>query len=179
MKTMRLFFAVLLFFCTNAILSAQTERVWTEKYNGEEYTIQENRFYYVIVNKKFILSCGFMTMDDLFEEEDLLDYAKRRKDLCKAICWITNGVFHFDRLYTSEACMVVVSCTFDVQTKDYTGALMLSFDKEIKDYATLEKVSLLEKALLESGLNAGKTKVLDPNEKYFMIEGYDCTLKKK
>ena len=179
MKTMKFFFVILLLFCTNTLLSAQPERTWIEKYNGEEYTIRENEHYYVVANKKYTLSYDFMTADSQLEGESIWDYQKRRKVLSEAIDKIANGVFHFDRVYTSEAYRVSVICTFDVQTNNYAGGLKLSFEKEIKDYATLEKVSLLEKALLESGLNAGETKVVDPSKKYFTMDGVDVTRKKE
>ena len=179
MKTMKFFFVILLLFCANTMLFAQVERTWTEKYNGEEYTFKETKYSFRISNKKYNLSYGNMTADSQLEGEGIWDYQKRRKVLSEAIDKIANGVFHFDRVYTSEAYRVSVICTFDVKTNNYAGGLKLSFEKEIKDYATLEKVSLLEKALLESGLNAGETKVVDPSKKYFTMDGVDVTRKKE
>jgi hypothetical protein len=43
MKVIRLIFTVTLLFCSG-IVSAQTGRTWTEKYNGEEYTIKETEY---------------------------------------------------------------------------------------------------------------------------------------
>ncbi len=178
MRTMKLFFVSLLLFCTNTLLSAQTERTWIEKYNGEEYTIKDG-YYYVITNKKYILSYDFMTADSQLEGEGIWDYQKRRKVLSEAIDKIANGVFHLDQVYTSKEYGVSVICTFDVQTKNYAGGLKIFFNKEIKEYITLDKVNQLEKALLKSGLNAGETNVVDPKKKYFTMDGAIGTKKKE
>ncbi len=179
MKTIKSFFAVLLLFSAN-ILSAQTDRVWTEKYKGEEYAFRETEYRYAITNKKYnTLSRDSMTADSQLDGESIMEYQKRRNVLGDAIGKIANEIFHLDRVYTSKVYGVSVMCTFDVQTNNYAGGIELSFNKEIKDYITLEKVNLLEKALLKSGLNAGKTKVVDPGKKYFTMDGVDATSKKE
>ncbi len=177
---MKFVFAVLLLCCAHTMLFAQVERTWTEKYNGEEYIIKETKTWYVITNKKYnTLSRDSMTADYMLDGESIWDYQKRRKVLSEAIGKIANEIFHLDRVYTSKVYGVSVMCTFDVQTNNYAGGIELSFNKEIKDYITLEKVNLLEKALLKSGLNAGKTKVVDPGKKYFTMDAVDATSKKE
>ena len=120
-----------------------------------------------------------MTADSQLEGEGIWDYQKRRKVLSEAIDKIANGVFHLDQVYTSKEYGVSVICTFDVQTKNYAGGLKIFFNKEIKEYITLDKVNQLEKALLKSGLNAGETNVVDPKKKYFTMDGAIGTKKKE
>ncbi len=178
MKTIRLFFFTILLSSTN-MLSAQTGRIWTEKYNDEEYVIKASKYSYEITNGTYNLVMSNTTADYMFDGESILDYRKRRTELIEAISKIANEVFHLNQIYTSRIYHVSVACTFDSLTKDYARGICLTFNKEIKEYITLQKVYLLEKKLLESGLNAGRTNVADSSKKYFTMEGSDSTNKKE
>ncbi|WP_373758804.1 hypothetical protein, partial [Bacteroides heparinolyticus] len=63
---------------------------------------------------------------------------------------------------------LIMQVYFDSRTKDYAG-IQFVVDIELKDYITLPKVQLLEKKMLQAGLNAGKTNLFD-SEKYFIID---------
>ena len=96
MKETFLSIAILLFSAN--ILSAQTDRVWTEKYNGEEYTIREVKDWYVITNKKYSLAQGNTTVDYSSDGESIYDYRTRRWDLERKADKIAEKVFHTDTL---------------------------------------------------------------------------------
>ena len=170
MKTIKSFFAVLLLFSAN-ILSAQTGRVWTEKYNGEEYTVEEIEFYYIITNKKFNLQKKSITSLTQREEEVL---GKNNEPISK----IANDVFHLDRIdsYGSRY-YAYITCTFDTQTKDYAGGVCCRFCTVgyQRHTITIAMFNLLEKRLMESNLNAGEVKLKDSSKKYFTLNGYDRT----
>lgn len=74
MKVIRLIFTVTLLFCSG-IVSAQTGRTWTEKYNVEEYTIKETEYRYAITNKKYDLVIS-MAVDYLLDGESIWNYQK-------------------------------------------------------------------------------------------------------
>ena len=169
----------MLFFCNNMLSAQTTYQTWTEKYIDEEYVIKASKYSYEITNRTYNHVMSNTTADYMFDGESILDYRKRRTELIEAISKIANEVFHLNQIYTSRIYHVSVACTFDSLTKDYAGGICLTFNKEIKEYITLQKVYLLEKKLLESGLNAGRTNVADSSKKYFTMEGSDSTNKKE
>lgn len=169
MKETFLFIAMLLFSAN--ILSAQTDRVWTEKYNGEEYTIREVKDWYVITNKKYSLAQGNITVDCSSDGESIYDYRTRRWDLQRKADKIAEKVFHTDTLELIHGYALSVNCLFDSQTKDFTGGMEVYIKKEIKEHFSLQKVKLLEEKLLQAGINTGRTNLIDPDKKYFILSG--------
>jgi hypothetical protein len=171
MKETFLSIAILLFSAN--ILSAQTDRVWTEKYNGEEYTIREVKDWYVITNKKYSLAQGNTTVDYSSDGESIYDYRTRRWDLERKADKIAEKVFHTDTLEPIHGYALSVNCLFDSQTKNFTGGMEVYIKKEIKEHFSLQKVKLLEEKLLQAGLNTGRTNLIDPDKKYFILSGGD------
>ncbi len=94
MKEMFLFMAMLPFSAN--ILFAQTDRTWAEKYNGEEYTLEENEYCYVITNKKYYLTEGNRTSVRKPDKEDYT-WKKIRKPTKRKIDKIANEIFHLDQ----------------------------------------------------------------------------------
>lgn len=169
MKETFLFIAMLLFSAN--ILSAQTDRVWTEKYKGEEYTIREVKDWYVITNKKYSLAQGNITVDCSSDGESIYDYRTRRWDLQRKADKIAEKVFHTNTLEPIHGYALSVNCLFDSQTKDFTGGMEVYIKKEIKEHFSLQKVKLLEEKLLQAGINTGRTNLINPDKKYFILSG--------
>ena len=105
----------------------------------------------------------------LTEREDAFE--KRREGLLESIYKIANGVFEFSNIPLSRKSLYKLSlvCYFDSKTKDYVGVYFL-FNTEVKSYITLQKLNLLENKLLQANINTGRTKLLEPNAKYFTKE---------
>ena len=150
-------------------LSAQSLSDWdisVEKYQGDEYIIKSSEFVYSIINKKYDL-VKETTLDIEFDGESEKEFKQRRAGLRARILEIADSVFEF-RNAPVEGSLLDMELFFDSRTKDYVGIRFIVGIK-LKDYITVPKVQLLEKKMLQAGLNAGKTNLLDSN-KYFVID---------
>ncbi len=151
-------------------LSAQSLSDWdisVEKYQGDEYIIKSSESVYSIINKKYDL-VEEATLDIEFDGESEKEFKQRRAGLRARILEIADSVFEFRNIPVKERSALIMQVYFDSRTKDYAG-IQFVVDIELKDYITLPKVQLLEKKMLEAGLNAGKSNLLNPR-KYFIID---------
>ena len=151
-------------------LSAQSLSDWdisVEKYQGDEYIIKSSESVYSIINKKYDL-VKEATLDIEFDGESEKEFKQRRSGLRARILEIADSVFEFRNIPVKERSALIMQVYFDSRTKDYAG-IQFVVDIELKDYITLPKVQLLEKKMLQAGLNAGKTNLFD-SEKYFIID---------
>ena len=151
-------------------LSAQSLSDWdisVEKYQGDEYIIKSSESVYSIINKKYDL-VKEATLDIEFDGESEKEFKQRRSGLRARILEIADSVFEFRNTPLEEPAGLIMQVYFDSRTKDYVG-IEFVVDIELKDYITLPKVQLLEKKMLEAGLNAGKSNLLNPR-KYFIID---------
>ena len=108
------------------------------------------------------------TLDIEFDGESEKEFKQRRAGLRARILEIADSVFEFRNIPVKERSALIMQVYFDSRTKDYAG-IQFVVDIELKDYITLPKVQLLEKKMLQAGLNAGKTNLFD-SEKYFIID---------
>lgn len=138
-----------------------------EQYNGDEYIIKSGDYVYSIINKKYDL-VKEATLDIEFDGESEKEFKQRRAGLRARILEIADSVFEFRNTPLEEPAGLIMQVYFDSRTKDYAG-IQFVVDIELKDYITLPKVQLLEKKMLQAGLNAGKTNLFD-SEKYFIID---------
>lgn len=138
-----------------------------EQYNGDEYIIKSGDYVYSIINKKYDL-VKEATLDIEFDGESEKEFKQRRAGLRARILEIADSVFEFRNIPVKERSALIMQVYFDSRTKDYAG-IQFVVDIELKDYITLPKVQLLEKKMLQAGLNAGKTNLFD-SEKYFIID---------
>ena len=151
-------------------LSAQSEwNITTEKYSGNEYIIKKSQYIHAITNKKYDFKKD-VTCDIEFDGETEKEFDARRQPLCQKIYDVANGVFNFSNIPVSrdELNDLTLVCYFNSATKNYIGCKFI-FNAEVKDYFTLKKLNLLENNLLKANINAGRTNLLDPNDKYFTI----------
>ena len=168
MKVFKLLIGILLLVAES--LSAQSEwNVKTEKYAGQEYIIEYTKYTYAVTNKKYDLKKD-VTCDIEFDGETEKEFDARRQPLCQKIYDVANGVFNFSNIPVSrdEQNDLILVCYFNSATKNYVGCYFV-FDAAVKDYFTLKKLNLLENNLLKANINAGRTNLLDPNDKYFTI----------
>ena len=162
------FLFVLLFLFSIVNLKAQT--VVIQEYNGDEYLVKEYPDICSIINKKYSTFDSNSTEEVEFPGETYDDMLKRG--------------YHVDALIYQTARLVLVAkdiplgnlewsnllltCYFDSQSKEFVGVKFI-FDKEMKNYITLEKVNLLEQALFEANINKGSVNLFDNSKKYFSI----------
>jgi len=168
MKTYRILF-IFLFLLGSVETFSQDVYHWDtriEQYNGDEYIIKSTDNIYSITNKKYDL-VKETTLDIEFDGESEKEFKQRRAGLRARILEIADSVFEF-RNAPVEGSLLDMELFFDSRTKDYVGIRFIVGIK-LKDYITVPKVQLLEKKMLQAGLNAGKTNLLDSN-KYFVID---------
>ncbi len=166
MKTLGLIIIAILLVGING-LSAQTKwETKAEVYNGNEYLIRYTPRTYSIKNKKYDFSDSFR--DTAFDGESSLDMDKRRQVLIEKMYEVANSVFEFNKIVISGRFEVIMECLFDINTKKYAGVRFI-FDAEIKDYITVPKINLVETKLLQAGLNAGSTNIIEQGVEYVVI----------
>ncbi len=166
------FISIIAFLFSVNLLFAQT--VWqtsTQNYNGNEYTIEDSKYIRSVTNKKYASFNDNATSKIEFEGEREETFLKRREGLMESIYKVANGVFDFGNIPVSRKppYHITLVCYFNSNTKDYAGAIFV-FNTEVKSYITLQKLNLLESKLLQAGLNAGRTNLLNPNATYFIEE---------
>ncbi|MDR1743320.1 MAG: hypothetical protein LBR48_05800, partial [Dysgonamonadaceae bacterium] len=61
-----------------------------------------------------------------------------------------------------------MDCYFDSKTKNYVGAKFV-FTEGLVSYFTIAKINALENKLMQAGINAGTSYLLDSSKKYFCI----------
>ena len=168
MKVFKLLIGILLLVAES--LSAQSEwNVKTEKYAGQEYIIEYTKYTYAVTNKKYDLKKE-ATCDIKFEGETDKEFDARRKSVCEKIYNVANNIFNFNNIPVSRNKLneLTLVCYFNSATKNYVGCYFIC-NTGIKNYFTLDKLNQLENNLLKANINAGRTNLLDPNDKYFTI----------